>query len=109
MGVMISKHDRWCSKQGGRKMSKRDKIARFTCPGCQEVTLASLGVLHVTCSRCGKVIVETAAALDCLRTLLREKEARRLGHAPLSSTGDMRPFLVGLALSTEENLGLVGF
>ena len=106
---MISKVDRWCPKQGGREMSKRDKIARFTCPGCQEITMAPLGVLHVTCSRCGKVIVETAAALDCLRTLLREKEALCLGHAPLSSTGDMRPLLVGLALSTEKNLGLAGF
>jgi len=90
-------------------MVRRDKIARFTCPGCQQVTLASLGVLNVTCSGCGRTIVETAAALDCMRTLFREREERRRGHAPLSTQGDLRPILGGLALVTEGNLGVAGF
>jgi predicted RNA-binding Zn-ribbon protein involved in translation (DUF1610 family) len=90
-------------------MVRRDKIVRFTCPGCHHVTMASMGVLNVTCSSCGKQIVETEVALDCMRTLFREHEDRRRGHAPLSTSGDVRPLLVGLALVTEGNLGLAGF
>jgi hypothetical protein len=92
-------------------MIHKDKISRHHCPGCHAVMLAALGTLNVRCDSCGATIVETALVLDCLRTLFREKEDRRLGHAPLSTamSGDMRPVLVGLALATENSLGLAGF
>lgn len=90
-------------------MVKREKIARFTCPGCAKVTLAPLGVLYVGCDYCGDLIGDTAWALDCLRTLFREREEKRLGHAPFSSLRNQQSLLVGLALSTENNLGISGF
>ena len=92
-------------------MERREKISRFNCAKCLHVTLAPLGVLNVRCENpsCGANIGETAMVLDCLRTLFREKEALLVGHAPLSTKGDMRPILVAPALATEGDLGLAGF
>ena len=90
-------------------MVHKDKISRHHCSRCRAVTLAPLGTLNVSCGVCGCVISETAAALECYRTILLERESKRRGHAPLSTKGDMRPISVGLALATEGSLGLAGF
>lgn len=90
-------------------MVHKDKISRHHCSGCYKVTLAALGSLNVTCETCGAVITETSAALDCYRTFLSEREAKRRGHAPFSTVPNMAAVLVGLALVTENNLGLAGF
>ena len=61
--------------------------ARHHCPGCGHVTLTPLGQEEVVCGGCGKPVTETRLGLDCLATLLAERE--KYGAGDMNATFEM--------------------
>jgi hypothetical protein len=61
--------------------------SRHHCPGCGHVTLAPLGQEEVVCGGCGKPVTETRFGLDCLATLLAERE--KYGAGDMNATFEM--------------------